>query len=140
MDDERGRDLVELSRTDRPDEIALEAPTLILIAHDAPALQAAPKLEGVSKRITRGRFLTDLLFLSSRELSGLRECQGGEVTEKEVSDFSILTNSEDEALRPCWLNLDGETSAEGDCESLFLRLQCRDFLGGKHGVEEIPRH
>ena len=133
VDDEGRGDFVELSGSDRSDEIALESAPFILIADDAPALQAAPKLEGVSKRITRGRFLTDLLFLSSRELSGLRECQGGEVTEKEVSDFSILANSQDEALRPCWLNLDGETSAEGDCESFFLRLQCRDFLGGKHG-------
>lgn len=84
--------------------------------------------------------MTDLLFLSSRELSSLRERQGGEVPEKEVSDFPVLANSQDETLRPCWLNLDGETSAEGDCESLFLRFQCRDFLGGKHGVEEIPRY
>ena len=104
MDDERGRDLVELSRTDRPDEIALEAPTLILIAHDAPALQAAPKLEGVSKRITQGRFLTDLLFLSSRELSGLRESQGGKVTEKVISHLAVLGNSEDETFGACWLN------------------------------------
>ena len=52
----------------------------------------------------------------------LRERQGGEVSEKVVSDFSILANSEDEALRPCGLNLDGETSAEGNSESFFLRF------------------
>lgn len=140
VDDEGRRDLVELSGSDRPDEVAHEAPSLILIGHDAPALETAPQLEGIAERVTRRRSLTDLLFLSSRELSGLRERQGGKVPEKEVSDFPVLANSQDETLRPCWLNLDGETSAEGDCESLFLRVQCRDFLGGKHGVEEIPRY
>lgn len=140
VDDEGRRDLVELSGSDRPDEVAHEAPSLILIGHDAPALETAPQLEGIAERVTRRRSLTDLLFLSSRELSGLGERQGGEVPEKEVSDFPVLANSQDETLRPCWLNLDGETSAEGDCESLFLRFQCRDFLGGKHGVEEIPRY
>lgn len=140
VDHEGCGDLVELARSDRPNEIALEAALFILIAHDASALETAPQLEGIAERVTRRRSLTDLLFLSSRELSGLRERQGGEVPEKEVSDFPVLANSQDETLRPCWLNLDGETSAEGDCESLFLRFQCRDFLGGKHGVEEIPRY
>lgn len=51
MDDERGRDLVELTRSDRTDEIALESPPLILIAHDATALQAAPKLESIAQGV-----------------------------------------------------------------------------------------
>ena len=48
VDDKRRRDLVELSGSDRADEVPLEATTLVLIGHDAPALQAAPKLESVA--------------------------------------------------------------------------------------------
>ena len=48
VDDERGGDLVELTRSNRPDEIALEATSFVLIADDAPSLQAAPELESVA--------------------------------------------------------------------------------------------
>lgn len=44
------------------------------------------------------------------------------MSEEVISDLSILANTKDEALRPCRLNLDGQTSAEGNCESFFARF------------------
>lgn len=104
VDHEGCGDLVELSRSDLADEVALEAALFILVGNDATSFEAAPKLECIAKCVPRRRFLTDLLFLFPRKLTGLRKCQGGEVTEEVISDLSVLGNSEDETFGASWLN------------------------------------
>ena len=128
VDDERGRDLVELTRSDRSDKVALESPPLILIAHDAPALQAAPELESIAQSVPGRRLLADLLFLSPRKLTGLRKSQSGEVPEKVISDLSVFGDPEDEAFCPGGLDLHRQPATKGHGESFFPRLECRNLL------------
>lgn len=132
MDDEGRRDLVELSRADRPDEVALQATLLVLVRHDAAALQAAPELEGVPQDVAGGRLLSDLFLFASRELLRLRERQLGKVAERNIANSSSLRDSQDETLRPCRLDFYGKSASDRDGVSFFSRFECRNFFRGFH--------
>lgn len=74
------------------------------------------------------------LFLSPRKLAGLRKRQGWEVSEKVVSDFSVLGDPKNEAFRPGWLDFHRQPATKSYGESFFSRTKCRNLFGGlKHG-------
>lgn len=78
--------------------------------------------------------MSDLLFLSASELSSLRKSQGGKVTEKVISDLSVLGDSEDEAFRSGGLDFHRQPATKGYGESFFSRTKCRNLFGGlRHG-------
>ena len=78
--------------------------------------------------------MSDLLFLSASELSSLRKSQGWKVSEKVVSDFSVLGDPKNEAFRPGWLDFHRQPATKSYGESFFSRTKCRNLFGGlKHG-------
>lgn len=60
-DHERSRDLVELTIADRLDDVALEASSLVQIAHDLGLFEAAPKTKSVFQYIPFWRLEPDVL-------------------------------------------------------------------------------
>ena len=59
-DDEWGGDLVELTISERFDDVPLQASAFVLIAHDLGLFEAAPKTKGVFQYIPFGRLEPDV--------------------------------------------------------------------------------
>lgn len=60
-DHERSRDLVELTISERFDDVPLQASALVLIAHDLGLFEAAPKTKSVFQYIPFWRLEPDVL-------------------------------------------------------------------------------
>ena len=89
LDDEWGRNLVDLSGSEWADDVTLESSLLVHVRDDSPALQVAPKTEGVSQHIPSRRFLPRFLLFPSRNLPGLSQRHLGPVAEHDVGDAAI---------------------------------------------------
>lgn len=72
-DDEWGGDLVELTISERFDDVPLQASAFVLIAHDLGLFEAAPKTKGVFQYIALRWLKPDVLSQASGFLSCLRE-------------------------------------------------------------------
>ena len=70
LNDERRRDFVDLLVAERFDDVGLQPSPFIRIAHDAAALEIAPKKKRVSQRVAARRFLTGSLSEPARFLFG----------------------------------------------------------------------
>lgn len=89
LDDERSRDFVNLSGSEWTDDVPLQSSFFVHVRDDSPALQVAPKTEGVSQHIPSRRFLPRFLLFPSRNLPGLSQRHLGPVAEHDVGDSAV---------------------------------------------------
>lgn len=85
-DDEWGGDLVELTIADRLDDVALEASSLVQIAHDLGLFETTPETKSVLQYIPFWRLEPDVFSYASGFLSCLREIHVWVLAELFVGD------------------------------------------------------
>ena len=90
LDDKRRGDLVDLAASQRSDDVALHAPALILVTHDAPALEVLPQRPSVAQRIASRRLLAELLALAPSDLPGLHQRDFWPMAERNVRDAASM--------------------------------------------------
>lgn len=90
LDDERSGDLIDLSATERSDDVALHAALFVLIRHDAAALEVLPKRPSVAQCVATWRFLAELLALAPGDLASLHETHFWPMSKCEVCDTAAM--------------------------------------------------
>lgn len=85
-DDQRGGYFVYLTPAQRSDQVPLQPPALIGVAHDAPTLQAAPQLESVREHIPARRLKARGLPPPAGLLTRLHHAHLGPFAETQISD------------------------------------------------------
>ena len=85
-DHERSRDLVELTISERFDDVPLQASAFVLVAHDLGLFEAAPETKSVFQYIALRWLKPDVLSQASGFLSCLREIHVWVLAELFVGD------------------------------------------------------
>lgn len=70
LNEERRGNFVDLSVSDRPDYVLLEAALFCEVGNDPPLFESAPELEGISKDVAARRFEAGILAFFSSDLPG----------------------------------------------------------------------
>ena len=88
--DEGSGDFVELTTTERGDDISLKAALFVHVGDDAAALEVAPKAEGILKDVATRRLLPYGFSLSAGLLTGLHQGDLGPSPEAQISNHASV--------------------------------------------------
>ena len=89
LNDEGRCDLVDLLVAEGLDDVMLQSPTFGGVAHDAAALEIAPKKERVAKRVAARRLLADVLAHFAHFLFGFTIGNIREVSETNIRNPTV---------------------------------------------------